>query len=118
MASTRTIKLAVPLTWHGEPVTLLTLNEPKGRDYIELGEPRIGVRLADGGYYFVEQTHIIKSYLDRCIDHEGGDLLVTLMSLADARAMKEAMLDFFYPAAATPGASPSPTSSSSSGLSA
>jgi hypothetical protein len=108
--TTRTIKLSSPITWHGETLTTLTLKEPKGRDYIELGEPRLGVRMADGGYYMVEQTHLVKAYLDKCIDHEGGNFLIALMSLADAQALKAALFDFFAPATETPGAPPSPIS--------
>lgn len=109
MAATRTIKLTSPISFHSETLTTLTLKEPKGRDYIDLGEPRIGVRMADGGYYLVEQTHIVKAYLDRCIDHEAGDFLIALLTLTDAQNLKAALFDFFSPAAAKPGASPSPT---------
>jgi hypothetical protein len=115
MADSRTIKLTKPISFHAETLTTLTLKEPKGRDYIELGEPRLGVRLADGGYYLVDQQAVIKAYLDRCIDHEAGDFLIALMSLTDARNLKAALLDFFDPAAGTHGASPSPTSSGDSG---
>jgi hypothetical protein len=114
MAETRTIKLVTPISWHGATLTLLTLKEPRGRDYIDLGEPRLMVRMSDGSSYFVEQTHIVKAYLDRCIDHEAGDFLLSLLSLADAQNLKAALLDFFSPAAGTHGASPSPTSSTAS----
>lgn len=112
--TTRTIKLAQPIPWNGQTLTTLTLKEPKGRDYIELGEPRVAVRLPDGGFYLVEPPPIIKAYLDRCIDHEGGDFLVSLLSLADAQALKHALFDFFHPATPRDGASPSPISSSAS----
>lgn len=117
MAS-RTIKLTSPIQWHGETLTTLTLKEPRGRDYIDLGEPRLIVRMTDGGFYLVEQPAVIKAYLDRCIDHEAGDFLLTPLSLTDAQNLKSALFDFFSSAAAKPGASPSPTSSTEAGSSA
>ena len=111
----RTIKLTKPISIHGQTLLTLTLKEPRGLDYIELGEPRLAVRMADGGYYLVEQPAVVKAYLDRCIDHDAGDFLIALMSLADAQNLKAALFDFFDPAAGTHGASPSPTSSGDSG---
>jgi hypothetical protein len=113
MAETRAIKLSRPISWHGEMLTTLTLKEPKGSDYVELGEPRLLVRQGDG-FYFVDQPHIVKAYLERCIDHEAGNFLLALMSLRDTQKTKAALLDFFTDATEAAGASPSQTSSGAS----
>lgn len=100
MAKPVTIKLIDPLEWHQDMLTSVDLREPTGRQYVELGEPRVLVRLADGGGYWIEQPSAITAYLERCIVHEGGVDLLNRMSLADAMNIKGELLGFFITAAA------------------
>jgi hypothetical protein len=111
--ATKEVKLATPIAWLGKKVDAITLREPNGQDFFDLGEPRLAVRMRDGGFYFVEQEGAIKAYLERCIVHEARGALLPLLSLADAQAVKDKLLSFFLAAAAKPSSPPSPTSSSS-----
>lgn len=92
----KTIKLDKPFTWPGGAlVSEIRLKEPTGQLFIDLGEPRVVVSNRDGSMVWAEIPETIKSYFDRCIDHEGGSVLLALMSLSDARKMKSALFDFF-----------------------
>ena len=91
-----TIKLDKPVTWPGGPaLTEIRLKEPTGQLFIDLGEPRVLVTNRNGSMVLSEMPETIKSYLDRCIDHEAGSALIALMSLSDARKVKNALFDFF-----------------------
>jgi hypothetical protein len=100
MAKTIKIELVDAIQWHGQPLAAIELKEPTGAQYADLGEPRLIVRLADGGGYWIEQPTVIRAYLERCIAHEGGADLLSLMSLADAMRVKEQLIGFFTSAAA------------------
>ena len=91
-----TIPLTKPVVWHGETLTEIRLKEPSGIDFINLGEPRTAVFNGEtGNGYYVEQPLIIKAYLEKCIEHEGGAMLLAQMNLADAQKLTGAFLDFF-----------------------
>ena len=94
MPATKTIELAQPFEHHGATVTHVELKEPSGALYAQLGEPRILVRNTEGGYY-VEQTEIIKKYIDKLVVHQDGALLLTLMDLSDVMQIKEELFGFF-----------------------
>lgn len=94
MAMTVTVKLLAPFEHHGVTIDTVELKEPSGALYAQLGEPRILVRNADGGYY-VEQTDVIRRYLDKCILHQDGSTLLGLMSLSDVMKLKEELFGFF-----------------------
>ena len=94
MPATTTVKLLAPFEHHGATIDSIELREPSGALYAQLGEPRILVRNAEGGYY-VEQTEIIKKYIDKLIVHQDGALLLTLMDLSDVMQIKEELFGFF-----------------------
>jgi hypothetical protein len=94
MATTVTIALLNPIEHHGATLSNLELREPSGALYAQLGEPRILVRNSEGGYY-VEQTDVIRKYLDKLIVHQDGAILLSLMSMADVMRVKEELFGFF-----------------------
>lgn len=94
----RKITLVEPFTWHDKRLTEVSIREPRGSDYVALGEPRILVRNSDGAAYWVEQTAVISGYLDRLIDADGGSAVLREMALADAIQIKDALLGFFIDA--------------------
>jgi hypothetical protein len=96
-----TIKLDNPFTHANVLYESLTLKEPSGYLFIELGEPRIPVSQSNGGGYWVEQPVAIKAYFERCLDHPAGVAALAFMSLADAVKLKSALFDFFRAASAS-----------------
>ena len=94
MPATKTIELAQPFEHHGATVTHVELKEPSGALYAQLGDPRIVVQTKDGGYY-VEQTEVVKRYLDKLIVHQDGSVLLTLMSMPDVMRLKQELFGFF-----------------------
>ena len=99
-STTRQIDLHKPFEHHGATIATLTLKEPSGGLYADLGEPRILVRTGQGGGYYVEQPQTIKAYLDKLIDHQDGAELLKLMGLADVMQTKEQLFGFFADAEA------------------
>jgi hypothetical protein len=82
--------------WPGGPtITEIRLKEPTGQLFIDLGEPRVLITNRNGSMVLSELPETIKSYLDRCIDHESGSMLIALLSLSDTRKLKNALFDFF-----------------------
>jgi len=95
----KTIKLDKPVTWPGgAPISEIRLKEPTGQMFIDLGEPRALVTNRNGSMVLSEIPETIKAYLDRCIDHEAGAAIVALLSLSDARKLKDALFGFFVAA--------------------
>ena len=115
MAKVETITLVRPIEVFNKQVKELRLKEPTGAQYIKIGEPRIVVRTAAGGGYYVEQTEEIKAYLDVCVDHELQSEILSLLSLTDAMEVKKTLLNFFESAEATRIARRLTNSSSGSG---
>lgn len=104
---TSTIKLSTPVEIHDRPVTEITLREPTGGQYLDFGEPLILVN-SSGGLFQTEDRAAIGKYLDACVEHDSGVAVLRLLSLHDARAVKEALLGFFTrsaPEASAPGTS-------------
>jgi hypothetical protein len=89
------VKLAKPFRWHDETVNELELKEPTGALYTRLGEPRVLVYNATGSGYYVEQPDVIRAYLEQLVTHELGSDIFAMLGLEDAKALKEALLDFF-----------------------
>ena len=79
-----------------KPITEVELKEPNGAMYVRLGDPRTPVFGASGSMYFIENAEVIGKYLDALLVHElGGDVLMSLLSLDDAVAVKQRLLSFF-----------------------
>jgi len=91
----KTIALKTPVDWHGKPVTEIVLREPKGSELRRFGQPLTIVHAKDGMVYAVEQTEAIAAYADACITHEGGKVLLNMLTLADALSVNQAIISFF-----------------------
>lgn len=116
MAKTVTIKLFDPVQYFDVEVKEVVLEEPKGALFAELGEPQVWVYSADGSTYAVEQTSVLKRYVEKALKHEAGADLLRLMSLADVMQVKKELLGFFTEASrriSTPKSAPSVTTSAS-----
>jgi len=111
MSKKVTVKLRDPFPDHNGTTTEVVLREPRGRDYIELGEPFAYARADKGLLVHAENDQAIKGYLERCIEEPDCLLAMSQLSLADMMAVKDALLGFFADARLTRSAS---TSSSSS----
>jgi hypothetical protein len=92
------IQLKRPIELAGETVKEVQIKEPTGSLYIEHGDPRMLVKNADQALYYVEDRGAIKGYLEACILNPAGQpdpFLLRVMSLADVKNVKEALLSFF-----------------------
>jgi hypothetical protein len=96
VAKTTEIVLTSPITGHGGAISRLVIREPKAADFFALGEPQVIARNPDGTVYAVENDAAIRDYVSRCVDCD--PLLLSQLSLADAMAVKAAVLDFFLAA--------------------
>jgi hypothetical protein len=94
------VKLSKPVEVFGKRIGAVELKEPTGGLYTKLGEPRTLIFSASGGGYWVENVDTISSYLDQLVVYDtGGLILMSLLNLEDAMAVKAAFLDFFGDAA-------------------
>lgn len=93
--SDKTITLQNPVDWHGKSVTQITIREPRGAEHRRIGQPQTMVFSKDGMAYFVEQPEAIAAYADACLTHEGGKVLLNMLSLADSIAVNKAIVGFF-----------------------
>jgi hypothetical protein len=97
VAKTKEIALTSPITGHGGAITRLTVREPKAADFFDLGEPQVIARNPDGTVYAVENDAAVREYVSRCVV-DCDPLLLRQLCLADAMAVKAAVLDFFLAA--------------------
>ena len=91
------ITLSSPVALHDDkpPITAIDLREPTGADLFDLGEPTQISRAPDGTFYEIEFVSVIRQYASRLITSEGGDHVLKLLSLSDAKKVKAALLGFF-----------------------
>ena len=101
MAKRTTIKLSSPVIGHGAPVSSVVLREPTFAEHSVHGDPTIFARNSEGGVYLIENTAVIKAYLEACLVEPKDPLLLNQLSLADSIQLKDAMLDFFSDARET-----------------
>jgi hypothetical protein len=95
------IDLTNPITLHGQVIKRLELREPRGGEYVSIGEPRVLVYNPSGSGYWVEQPGALAQYMEKCIvNSDLGADLIKLLSLDDAIELKEETLGFFVDAAA------------------
>jgi hypothetical protein len=109
MAKIVTVKLFDPIKWFEKDVVEVQLMEPSGAQFAELGEPQVWVYSADGSTYAVEQTSVLRRYVEKSLKHEGGADLLKLMSLVDVMQVKKELLGFFTEASrriSTPKSAP------------
>ena len=111
----KVVTLEKPIMGH-RPYRQLEFREPKFRDLMELGDPYIWVPAGNDYSRRLDDTQIIAKYAERLLVEDGkaGDpLILDQLGVADTRKVREAIVDFFQPAAATAASSTSPESSSS-----
>ncbi len=95
------VKLTTPVESFGRTFTEVIVREPKGSLYLRLGDPRIPVATGEaGGFYLVEQMHVINAYLDKLFEVDGGDAaeaqgVMHQLSFEDAFNVKRTLLSFF-----------------------
>jgi hypothetical protein len=94
---TRTIELSEPIG----AVTKITLREPRYADFVELGPPAQWVSLSNGAGFLQETPAILGQWIERLmLDVDPASLQD--MSLRDTLAIRAAVFEFFYIAAAPP----------------
>lgn len=111
----KTITLDRPIMGH-RPYRQLEFREPKFRDLMELGDPYVWVPAGNEYSRRVDDTQIIAKYAERLLVEDGkaGDpLILDQLGVSDTRKVREAIVDFFQPAAVAAASSTSPESSSS-----
>lgn len=114
MTKTVTVKLKDPFPGHGGMMDEVVLREPRGRDYIELGDPVSYARADKGLIVHAENDAAIKSYIERCIVSPDALLAMANLTLVDMMSVKDALLDFFADARVARLAKTSSSSSSTS----
>lgn len=98
MPRTVDIDLKHPFAGHGGMVNKVTLREPTGRDFVELGEPSVLTRTANGTLVSVENDAAVRGYIERCVVEPDVLLTLAATSLVDMIAIKRAVLNFFLDA--------------------
>jgi len=78
---------------HGEVFKSVTVREPGFEDLLALGEP-YEMQKAAGQNVVIENTATVAAYVKRCVTAPGVEKLGVL-GLADARLVREGVLDFF-----------------------
>lgn len=95
MPKTVTVKLENPIVTHGGQKSEVILREPRGVDFIELGEPFSYARAGKGLVVHAENDQAIKGYLERCIVEPDCLLVMNQASLRDMINLKDALFSFF-----------------------
>lgn len=78
---------------HGEVFKSVTVREPGFEDLLALGEP-YEMQRAAGQDVVIENTATVSAYVKRCVTAPGIEKLGVL-SLADARLVRDGVIDFF-----------------------
>jgi hypothetical protein len=99
MAS-KIVILEKTVTWFDKNIKSIEIREPTCAEFIDIGEPKIWARSADGGIFAIEQSAAVKMFLDRCLNVENGSAIFSLLSLKDGQALKGALFGVFTDAAA------------------
>jgi hypothetical protein len=102
---TRVVKLSKSYTVFDKTFSEVTLREPTFDDLLELGEPFEGQRSAGGQMVVFENKDAVAGYVTRCVESPDFASLGSL-SIADARAVRDGVLDFFKRGEVSNGASP------------
>ena len=86
------VPLSKPLTSHQGQLTELRLRPPTFKDFMDLGDPSTLI-LGTGAMIPQDDFDIIKSYIVRLSGVD--ELLLGPASIRDAKAMRDAVKDFF-----------------------
>lgn len=98
MAETITISLKRPVLWHDQQVRELTVKEPTGRLLMAHGNAVTWSSSAGGNAFPIEDNDVIAKYVEGCVAHEGGAMIINLLSLEDALVVRDAVIGFFVAA--------------------
>lgn len=98
------IRLDEPLTGHTGPIRAVKVREPRAGDILDIGDPSVLARSADGMLFQVDNDERIRRYIERLTVDETGRTLDPLLlaqgSASDIIRIREAVLDFFSKARA------------------
>lgn len=86
---------------HGEVFDSVTVREPRFEDLLALGEP-YEIQRAAGNNVVIENTATVAAYVRRCVVSPGVEQL-GMLGLADARHVRDAVIDFFMQSASAAG---------------
>lgn len=95
MPDSVTIKLKKPILWHDEMVREIVVNEPTGGLLMKHGNAVTYNQTSDGNTFPVEDADIVRHYVEGCVAHEGGKVLIGMLGLEDAFAVRDAVINFF-----------------------
>lgn len=114
MATEKKIALTRTYTGHGSGTRTAIVREPTGGLYLDHGEPYEAQRLPDSAVPIViENREAIRAYIEACVTFEGEtepSAILRQLSVADIRAVKEAVLGFFErPGTSAPSSTFSPS---------
>ncbi len=104
------VKLSRSYAGHGPAVAEAVVREPTGGLYFDLGEPFEVQRTTGGEPLVIENREVIRAYVEACVGFPGVDdpvVILHQLSVVDARAVREAVLDFFAVAKGSNASSPS-----------
>lgn len=90
-----------PYEVNGVIIHKVRVKAPTGTKYLDLGEPWT-VQATAQGPVLIPLDAVVREYIDHCLEVPSGcDPLVLLaqLSVADARAIRRGVLDFFETAA-------------------
>lgn len=110
MSKTTTVTLAEPVLWHDQQVREIALRAPTFAEFMDLGEPYAEGYAKSGIYFRNVDYQTVREYAQRLMVDQDKVHALGLLGLADARKVRDAVLDFFREPEASP---PSPTASSS-----
>lgn len=102
---TRTVKLSRSYTVFDETFADVVVREPTFDDLLEFGEPFEGQQSAGGQMVVFENREAVAGYVQRCVEKPPYASLGEL-SISDARAVRDGVLDFFKRGEASRAASP------------
>ena len=95
MPKTVKVKLENPILDHGGNKTEVVLREPRGIDFVELGEPFSYARADKGLVVHAENDVAIKGYLERCVVEPDWQIVWGQATLLDMIQIKDALFGFF-----------------------
>ncbi|RWI99689.1 hypothetical protein [Mesorhizobium sp.] len=95
------VKLSRQYQAHDTVFDTVTVREPRFEDLLALGEP-FELQRAGTQDVVIENTAAVAAYVRRCIVAPGTEKLGEL-SIADARKVRGAVLDFFTPGGQSAG---------------
>lgn len=83
---------------HGAGTTVALVREPTAALFLDFGEPYEAQKTAAGERVVIENLVAVRAYVEACVTFEGESEPMSVLGqlgIADARAVKAAVLDFF-----------------------